>query len=232
MESRESRWLKSVFRETAYSSGDCPPSKRMKFSDMSTELCTQFPDRKYSAFEVSHIVRDAFPHTESKPCGKSRLKHILGLERVTPATCEAFAPIANTASTSSQIPDLLMEIQQLKDRILELEKTSATSLCHQADTVIQQKSVVTQGPNSLEAFRNFDLDSVIAELQHHAPDLYQLILTVGDTKRNTPEKEVTTEDRKAISSMCSLLNARSARMKGPQLLMSMMLVARATSKQV
>ena len=37
---------------------------------------------------------------------------------------------------------------------------------------------------------------------------------------------------KAVTSLCSLLNARSVRTKGLQLLISMMLVARATSKQV
>ena len=162
MESRESRWLKNVFRETDYSSGHCPPAKRMKFSDVSTELCTQFPDRKYSAYEISRIVHEAFPHTESKPCGKSRLKHILGLERVTPtpiattsipdlqrvtpAACEACTPLPGASGpiATSSIPDLLIEIQQLKERVMELEKTSAASLCHQADAIIQHKSVVTQ----------------------------------------------------------------------------------------
>lgn len=239
MASRESMWLKSIFRETDYCSSDCPPSKRMKFSDVSIELCTHFSDQKMSAYEVSRCVLEAFPHTESKPCGKSRQKHILGLERIQATTCcETPTPesLPSTShldvTTSSQVPSLLDEIQQLKDRIVELERTSAASLCHQADSIIQHKSAVTQGPHSLEAFHEFNFDSMIAELQNHAPDLYQLILTLGDTKRNTNKDEVTTEDRKAISSMCCLLNARSARMKGPQLLTSMMLVARATSRQV
>ncbi len=44
-------------------------------------------------------------------------------------------------------------------------------------------------------------------------------MSLGDVKRNT--QDVITEQ----SSMCALHNARSARMKGLQLLMSMMLLA-------
>ena len=105
-------------------------------------------------------------------------------------------------------------------------------LCSQADAVIQHKSAVSQGPISLETFNTLDFQSVITELQAQAPDLYALFMLLGDVKRNAKRDEVTTEQTKAISSMCSLLNARSARMKGLQLLVSMMLVARATSRQV
>ena len=54
--------------------------------------------------------------------------------------------------------------------------------------------------------------------------------TLGDTTRN--REDATTEEVKVVASMCSLLNARSARMNGLQLLVSMMLVARATSREV
>ena len=93
-------------------------------------------------------------------------------------------------------------------------------------------SVVKHGPSSITAFRELDLASIIAKLQFQAPDLYHLYMMVGDTKRNQDDGEMTTEEIKAVASMCSLLNARSANMKGLQLLMSMMLVARATSRQV
>ena len=262
----ESHWLKRAFRETDYCSSS-PQPKRIKFSEVSAELHEQFPGRKFSNYQVSQLIRDTFPHTESKACGRSRQKHITGLERIPPvvgsasgstssslvdnaslasASLRTVAPLRDSASldssaatdhtTTSELDtsysDLLIEIQQLKPRILELEKTSPTSLCQQADDVIHHKSVVTQGPCSLDAFRELDLSSILAELQTRAPDLYQLYMTLGDTKRNTEKDEVTTEDIKAVSSMCSLLNARSARENGLQLLMSVMLVARATSRQV
>ena len=70
-----STWLKSVFQETGR---DYPDPNRVKFSDLSQELHSQFPNNTFRNNEVSRIIREAFPHTESKVCGKSRRKHILG----------------------------------------------------------------------------------------------------------------------------------------------------------
>lgn len=226
MESAESKWLKSIFQETQYD-GDSPHPKRMKFSEVSGELQQHFPYKEFTPYETSRYIQEAFPNTESRRCGKARQTHLLGLERK--CTLE---PVADTT-------DLLMQIQQLKCRIAELEKKSAELekkseevLCHQADEIIQHRTVVTQGPVSLEAFHHLDLDSIVTELRTYAPDLYHLCMAIGNTKRNQQKDEVTTEEIKVISSMCSLLNARSARVKGLQLLMGMMLVARGTSRQV
>lgn len=200
----ESTWLKSVFQETEY---DSPHPKRMKFSEVSTELHSHFPERKYSTYEVSQLVREAFPHSESKRCGKSRHTQILGLERIHTATSSSDLRASVTAGISDA--DLLIENQLLKARIEELERFTATSLCNQADEVIHHESVVKHGPSSLTAFDELDLDSIIAELQYRAPDLYHLYMMLGDTKRNQENEEVTTEEVKAVASMCSLLNARS-----------------------
>ena len=250
----ESTWLKSEY------TSDCPPSKRTKFSEVSAELHSHFPKKKYSSLEVSRLIRDTFPGTESKACGKSRQKHILGLERITTssqpgsnAQCSSSETIEpeHTASHTLDYSDLLIENQQLKARVIgysdllienqrlktrlqELEKTSPTSLCHQADAIIHHKSPVTQGPSSLDSFHELDLASIIAELKFRAPDLYHLYVVLGDTQRNRQNEDVqvTTEEVKVVASMCSMLNARSARMKGLQLLVSFMLVARATCRQV
>lgn len=225
MESSESKWLKSVFREAHYHS-DSPQPKRMKFSDVSDEIQHHFPEKKFTPFEISQLIQETFPNTSSKACGKARKKHILGLER------RSCASTSEGPTTSASNDDLLVEIQQLKDRVAELEKKSEAVLCHQADQLIQHKSVVTQGPISLEAFHQFDLESIITELRSCAPDLYHLFMTLGDIKRNQESDEITTEEIKAVSSMCSTLNARSVRTKGIQLLLSMMLIARGTSRQV
>ena len=235
----EAAWLKSVFHETEYIS-DSPHPKRMKFSDISAELHSHFPQRKYTTNEVSRLVRETFPSTESKPCGKSRQKQILGLERIPtmsmgqsePSTALVSQCSISDASQTPSYSDLLIENQRLKARIQELERTSTSSLCCQADEVICHKSAVSQGPNSLSTFYELDFDSIVSELKSRAPDLYHFYMALGDTSRNQVKDEVTTEEVKAVASMCSLLNARSARMKGLQLLVSMMLVARATSKQV
>ena len=72
----------------------------------------------------------------------------------------------------------------------------------------------------------------VAELEKHSPELYQLFEKVGDTERNAEGDEQSTEGVKAICSLCSLLNARSSRAKGLQLMMSLMLIARSTARQV
>ena len=114
-----------------------------------------------------------------------------------------------------------IHVDQLKKQVAELERKSDQVLCHQADEVICHASAVTQGPTSLEGFRQFDLDSIISELRFRAPDLYQLFMTLGDTQQHQEEEEVTTENVKAVSALCSTLNARSARSKGLQLLLGM-----------
>ena len=213
-------WLKTIFRET----GDSPQPKRMKFSEMSDEIHHHFPQEKFSPYAISRIVHETFPNIESKFCGKARQKHLLGLERRSSASTSVEPDVSTT--------ELQAEIDQLKKQVAELEKKSDQVLCHQADEVICHASAVTQGPTSLEGFRQFDLDSIISELRFRAPDLYQLFMTLGDTQRHQEEEEVTTENVKAVSALCSTLNARSARSKGLQLLLGMMLIARGTSRQV
>ena len=213
-------WLKSIFQE----SDSGPQPKRMKFSEVSDEIQQQFTGKSFTPYEISRIIQETFPNTESKACGKARHKHLLGLERRSCPSTSAESDIGRD--------DLLVQIQQLKDRVAELEKKSEQVLCHQADEVIRHKSAVTHGPTTLEAFQQFDLESITSELRNRAPDLYHLFMTLGDTKRNQEKDEVTTENIKAISAICSTLSARSARSKGLQLLMGMMLIARGTSKQV
>ena len=224
MESAESTWLKSVFQETDHQSDD-PPSKRIKFSEVSDEIKQQFPEKNFTQHGLSRLIQHTFPRAVSKRCGKARQVHLCGLER---KSCES-TPKEPPLSSQN---DLLVEIQQLKDRIAELEMKSEDVLCRQADEIIQHKSVVSQGPISLEAFHQLDFESIVAEIRTRAPDLYHLFMALGDTQRNKQKSEVTTEEIKAISGLCSTLNARSARLKGLQLLTGMMLVARGTSRQV
>jgi hypothetical protein len=66
-----------------------------------------------------------------------------------------------------------------------------------------------------------------------APNLYALLCDLGDTDRNARDEMVIThEEIKALTSICVLANARSLRIKGVQLFLSIMLVARAVNKQV
>ena len=55
---------------------------------------------------------------------------------------------------------------------------------------------------------------------------------VYSTPRNARDGARPDEELKAVMALCTLLNARSARTKGFQLMVSLMLVARATGRQV
>jgi hypothetical protein len=91
---------------------------------------------------------------------------------------------------------------------------------------------VIQGPDTIDHLHEFSIDSIISDLRQHSPDLYSLFLKIGNTRRNTcDDKGLSTEDIKAVASLCTLLNARSNRVKGLQLI-NLMLITRATSRQV
>ena len=121
----------------------------------------------------------------------------------------------------------------MEDRIKELEKESHDGMVQQADSITQHKRSVTQGPDTIDCLHEFSIDSITSDLRQQSPDLFSLFLKIGDTRRNACDDEgVSTEDIKAVASLCTLLNARSNRVKGLQLMISLMLIARATSRQV
>ena len=227
MEPAEIEWLCSVFQETPYD-GDSPQPKRMKFSDVPSELQQHFPGKEYSVYETSRYIHQAFPTCETKRSGKERHTYLTGLER----KCHPRPVVADPTSS------LQAAIEQLKHRVAELEakENLREVVCRQAAEIARHSSVVTQGPVSVEALTSLDMRSIVSELATRAPDLYQLCMTIGDTQRSHSEEDsgggTTTEEIKVVSAICSLLNARSARTKGLQLLLGMMLVARGTSRQV
>ena len=127
---------------------------------------------------------------------------------------------------------LMERIQLLEARVQELEKTSPVTLIQQADQ-LQHGSLVVCGPDTPDHFQNFSIDGIIQELQEQAPDMYKLFMQLCDVHQNVPPDSSTSiKEIKGVTSLCTVLNARSNRVKGVQLLISMMLIARSTSKQV
>ena len=110
--------------------------------------------------------------------------------------------------------------------------TSTASIGQQMDTLLKHGQSVVHGPNSTTQFSEFSMESVIKELSSHAPDVYQLFCQLGNTGRNAKDGSTPAEERKAVMSLCTILNARSQMANGLQLLLTYMLIARATSKQV
>ena len=73
---------------------------------------------------------------------------------------------------------------------------------------------------------------LIDELKSSCPELYKLMQHLGNTQRNAVAGSIPDEELKTVMAICTLLNARSARVKGLQLMISVMLVARGIGRQV
>ena len=132
---------------------------------------------------------------------------------------------------------LELEIDMLKKRIpAESEVQSAAQyqqlLCSEVDSAVCSRQMLLHGPDTVERFAEFSMSAVITELQASCPQLYQLVQQLGCTQRNARDSCLPDEELKGVMAVCTLLNARSARVKGLQLMISLMLVARATGRQV
>ena len=130
--------------------------------------------------------------------------------------------------------ELMDKLLHLEERVQQLEQTSPENLARQVDAVVHHGGHVASGPDTPDHFHDFSLDKVVLELQELAPDTYKAFMQLGNVHRHLHhDSEVTaTNEIKAITFLCTRMNARSSRAKGIQLLLSMMLIARSTSKQV
>lgn len=120
-------------------------------------------------------------------------------------------------------------------RQLETETSASASTCacksllmQQMDSLTQHGDQILHGPNTLARFPEFSMKGITEEIHKHAHYVYQLFLHL----RYTDSKETPVEERKAIMSLCTILNAWCRQANGLQLLLSFMLIARATSTQV
>ena len=162
----------------------------------------------------------------------------------TPPIATTSQPSHSHLSTNTQITDLLLELQTERDSgaalAIELDERSEVQsaadyrqrLCAEIDNVVCSQQMFQHGPDTVERFEQFSMSAVIAELQSSCPELYKLVQHLGSTQRNVRDGARPDEKLKAVMAICTLLNARSARVKGLQLMISLMLVARATGKQV
>ena len=105
-------------------------------------------------------------------------------------------------------------------------------LCSEVDSAVCSRQILLHGPDSVERFTEFSMSTVITELQASCPQLYQLVQQLGCTQRNARDGCLPDEELKGVMAVCTLLNARSVRVKGVQLMISLMLVARGTGRQV
>ena len=108
---------------------------------------------------------------------------------------------------------------------LELERVPAESkvqsaaqyqqlFCSEVDSAVCSRQMLLHGPDTIEHFAEFSMSAVITELQASGPQLYQLVQQLGCTPRNARDGRLPDEELKGVMAVCTLLNARSARVEG------------------
>ena len=153
---------------------------------------------------------------------------MFGIEPVTEAysSHESIAEVTDLLEAERAVNrELQAKIQHLEAKIYELERTSTASLVQQADE-LSHKCHTVCGPDTYEHVSEFSLDTVIGELKEQVPDIYDFFMKLANVQRNIDSSgKSSTQEVKAISVLYTVFNARSRRVKGMQLLMSMMLIA-------
>ena len=224
------KWLKSHYNPTT----DDPVAKRVRFSDIREELESNFPREIFSDRSVSDAIKAVFPDTQSRPVGKSRQKHIFGLEKAT-----------NTAGAADDKLMLLRRIHDLEERVRQLEnekekvcvlesrvkvleaERSSFSFSSEFLSLLQPQNAIYHGPDTIFHFQSFSMDAIVAEIQQSAPHLFGLLKSMaaaGDGQR--------LEEVRVATSLSILLKSQSIKVLGVQLLITLMLLARSTNRQV
>ena len=228
MESDETRWLKRNYR-SAPSEG--PSAKKVKYSEIYTGLVSSFPAKTFNHSSVSATIQSTFPNTTSKMLGHSRTKHILSLEHITEDD--------TIPNLKAEIERLRRQVQELQQRVIHLEgeilhlkstqSPTSPTLSLEMNTITSSRHSAYHGPDTLDHFNSFSMDGIINEFRLHAPELWKLFTAIAHTELCSVGEEDTT---KVVVSLCTLLKSRSKKVLGLQLLISFMLIARATSKRV
>ena len=129
-----------------------------------------------------------------------------------------------------------MRVQLLEERVAQLEKERSQSLLpsqlsSEFLSLLTPEHATCHGPNTITHFETFSIESIIAETLQCAPNLYQLLQSLG---QSTPTEQdgLQLEEVRVATSLSIILKSRSIRSLGVQLLLTLMLLARSTSSQV
>ena len=106
------------------------------------------------------------------------------------------------------------------------------SLESQVGGLLSSQNAVYHGPDTVTHFNDFSMDHVITEFKKQAPDVWQLLNNLVNTGRFSEDTEQHQLAQLRIVSCWSTLKTRSHKSLGVQLLVSLMLIARATSWRV
>lgn len=225
------QWLKRRY-------SDAPPQKKVKFSQIHEELACQFPSTKFNSLTVSKMIRKAFPNAESRPFGRGHQRYFFGLQELEQAHCSSTDDLSKEElrlkleEERSRRTELELKLKVAEEKVHEMERTmfTSTSLERQLDTITTPCFKIYHGPDSVSHFDDFSIDSMISEVKQHAPDLLQLLSSLGRAPTLMGQPGV--KDMETVGALCSLVKGRSEKVLGLQLLMGLMLIARSTNRQV
>ena len=215
--------------------------KKIKFEHVKNDMIAQFSSKNLSSNDITAAISTAFPNTYSRLSTKSRTKHVFGLEEImTPTSSGEVQSSSREANLMSENQHLRLQILDQQSRIAELEKQvkeksalSPSQLTSQIDSITLAQYSAYHGPNTIAHFNDFSIDHLIKEFKEHAPDVWQLVNLLGDTERFSENDDLlSVAQQRTTSIMCSLLKCRSQKTVGLQLLISLMLIARSTSRRV
>ena len=189
-------------------------------------------------------MQEEFPSAEKKTYSSDRTMHVFGIEEIPVMTVNPGSPTTEEDEVKQQLRRRIQELEEtvrtLEYRIKELEQrahdTSPSVISAQIDALLHSNVAVCHGPNSIEHFKEFSMDTVSAEIKQNAPALYQLFqalchnITMGES--DSRDEDHSQDDTKAVTSLSVVLKSRSSKVLGFQLLIGMMLVGRATNRRV
>ena len=134
-ESDSAKWLKN-----RYMVG--PPTKKVKFSKIHNELVARFTNTKFNSLVVSQAIKEAFPNTESKPCGKANHRFVFGLQEQE-STSRSFRDSSNHELMETlehermRNRDLQAQLVMMEKRVHELEARVWELCVHQKFLMIR-----------------------------------------------------------------------------------------------
>ena len=208
-----------------------PGMKHISLQIIQTMLLDRFTPENISVLEATKIIHEAFPDTQHKRMSKDgvRSTYIVGIDMV-----ESGVSLGSEEREQlhRRIRELEGQVEDLQRQVQELQ--SFQQLVNEAEKVLFMATDSSGGPNTVSRMAEFGLDTLVTDLEMYSPVLLQLFRQLGDTSRNRRMRDgcLCVEEIKSIISLCILLNARSNRFKGLQLLLSMVLVGKGAGKQV
>ena len=188
----------------------------------------------------SETVRSAFPQSSSKQNGKFHTTYVHGIEINEPDPADHESPLMASLKQSLQSEkknqQLVLRTRKLEEENAELRGLLETAF--QPDVLVSQVQLMINsahssyhGPDTADHFHSFSIDHVISELHTHAPDVFRLFNIIGNADRGEDAEHAKVAQLQCVSSLLNLLKCQSVKVLGIQLLMTFMLIARATNKQ-